>query len=94
MMSVMASTSRGLHPRIWVSRVLEEYQRIGIQRGYTYRNLDGTKLKVKVMEPKFHERLELIKIKKASFIPQEVDVIEEYGVSRSFQRGGTSEATN
>jgi hypothetical protein len=53
MMPVMTSTSRGLHPRIWVSRVLEEYQRIGIQRGYTYRNLDGTKLKVKVMEPKF-----------------------------------------
>ncbi len=50
LMPVMASTSKGLHPRKWVGRVLEEYLKIGIKRGYMYRNADGTKLKVKEME--------------------------------------------
>jgi hypothetical protein len=39
---VVASTPRGLHPLEWVGRVLEEYQKIAIQRGYMYRNADGT----------------------------------------------------
>jgi hypothetical protein len=57
-------------------------------------NPDGTKLKPKVMEPKFHERLELVKMRRSDLIADEVEISEEYGVSRSFRRGGTSEATN
>ncbi len=37
-------------------------------------------MKAKEMEFKFHERLDLIKIKRPDLIPPEVDVTEEYGV--------------
>jgi hypothetical protein len=59
-----------------------------------FRNNDGTKMKLKTLESKFYDRLELIKLKRPDLIDREVEVFEEYGLSRSFRRGGTSEATN
>jgi hypothetical protein len=51
-------------------------------------------MRAKEMEEKFYERLESVKIKRADLIEANLEVSEEYGVSRSFRRGGTSEATN
>jgi hypothetical protein len=55
---------------------------------------DGTKMKVKAMEPKLHDRLEVIKAKRPDLINPETEVQEEYGVSRSFRLGSTLVATN
>jgi hypothetical protein len=38
--------------------------------------------------------LELIKNSRLDLIAPDLEVVEEYGVSRSFRQGGTSEATN
>lgn len=77
-MPVLASSPGGLHPRKWVGQIIEEYQRQGIQRGYMFRNPDGTKIKVKTMEPKLHKRLEKVRLKRADLIPVELDISEEY----------------
>jgi hypothetical protein len=60
MMPVLATTPRGLEPGKWVSRVLEAYAAKGIRSGYMFRNADGTKVKTKLFEPKFHERLAMV----------------------------------
>jgi hypothetical protein len=94
MMPVLATTPGGLEPAKWVGRVLEEYSLRNVTSGYMFRNNDGTRMKIKLMEPKLHERLETIQIRRQDLINGEVEVSEEYGISRSFRRGGTSEATN
>ncbi len=94
LMPVLASTPGGLHPSRWVRRVLDQYEQKGIVHGYMFRNENGTKMKCKEVEKKFHERLETIQEKRPDLLGPEVDVVEEYGISRSFRRGATSEATN
>jgi len=57
LMPVVYHTPRGLEPGKWVKRVLDEYERLNIQSGYMFKNRDGTKIKIKDLEPKFHDRL-------------------------------------
>ncbi len=59
-----------------------------------FRNQDGSRARASVMEDKFHGRLQIIQSLQRDLIPESTDVTEEYGTSRSFRRGGTSEATN
>jgi hypothetical protein len=94
-MPILYTTPRGLEPGKWVSRVLDGYSRVGIHSGYMFRNQDGTKPRIRTLEPAFHDRLEHVKLVRPDLIGPDVDVTDEYGVSRSFRRGGgTSEATN
>lgn len=60
---VLYTTPRGLEPGKWVERVLEVYRHHHIYSGYMFRNPDGSKIKAKSMEPKFHERLNVIQFK-------------------------------
>ena len=46
------------------------------------------------MEANFWDRLERIQISKPHLLSDQIEVTEEYGVSRSFRRGSTSEAIN
>jgi hypothetical protein len=46
------------------------------------------------LKPNFISQLEHIQEMKPELIAANVDVEEEYGVSRSFRRGATSEAVN
>jgi hypothetical protein len=59
-----------------------------------FRNANGTKAKAKLMEPTFHDRLTQVQHNFPHLLDPEVVVVEEYGVSRSFRRGGTSKATS
>jgi hypothetical protein len=45
-----------------------------------------------VYEPSFHEVLNEVQARNTSLIPTSVDVVEDYGVGRSFRRGSDSEA--
>ncbi len=94
MMPVLSITPRGLEPEKWVKRALDEYSQRHIVSGYMFRNPDGTNMKAKAMEPKLHDRLEVIKAKRPDLISPEAEVQEEYCVSRSFRQGSTLVATN
>jgi hypothetical protein len=94
LMPMLARTPRGLKPAVWVRRVLDCYAAKNVYSGYMFRNADGTKAKAKLMEPKFHDRLTQVQHNFPHLLDPEVDVVEDYGVLRSFRRGGTSEATN
>jgi hypothetical protein len=90
---IMASTPRVLHPRKWVGRVLEEYQKIGIQRGCMYRNADGTWLKIKKLNQNL-TKTRIDKHQKTRYNYSKKWCGWRVWCSRSFWRWGTSEATN
>jgi len=92
-MPMLPTTPRGLKPSLWVKRVLDCYAGQNVFSGYMFRNANGSKLKAKMMEPRFHDRLIQVQHSCTHLLDPELDVVEEYGVSRSFRRGGTSEAT-
>jgi hypothetical protein len=95
MLPLVAVTSSGLKPRLWVGRMIEWYGKKGITRGPVFRNSEtGMAEKAKVYE--FDILLELVAIQRVGggIISETVDVYESYGVSRSFRRGSNTHATN
>lgn len=94
LMPIAATTTSGLEIRLWVGRVITEYQGIGVVNGPMFRDRNGQPMKMKDMEGKFIGRLVDVQDKYPDLIRGDVEVTEEYGLSRSFRRGATSEATN
>lgn len=87
-------TRSGLKPRLWIGRALEESQLKGFLSGPLFRDTKGFPMRARDMEDGFLERLERIQVTKPHLLSEQVNVSEEYGVSRSFRRGVTSEAIN
>ena len=87
-------TAHGLEPRKWIGRLISILQNDGIRNGPLFRGPHGQRLKASHFEPAFISRLEHIQETKPELLPASVDVEDEFGVSRSFRRGATSEAVN
>jgi hypothetical protein len=94
LMCVVDVTSHGLEPRKWIGRLLRIYRDRNVRNGPLFRDERGQHLKAAYFEPKFHDRLEAVKLAKPHLMSSVEDVVEEYGVSRSFRRGATSEVEN
>ena len=87
-------TSSGLQPRLWIGRAIAALAKRGVSRGPLFQTSKGQPIRAGAMEAKFIQRLEYVQEKRPDLISQQVDVAEEYGVSRSFRRGSTTEAGN
>jgi hypothetical protein len=87
-------TSSGLQVRLWIGRLLDEYQRMSICTGPLFRSEDGAPIKASELEEDFFARLERVQEMYPHLLPLDVAVSEEYGIYRSFRRGATSEAVN
>jgi hypothetical protein len=94
LMCIVDITNQGLEPRKWIGRLVRIYESMGIRNGPLFRDGQGRRLKASEFEPKFHERLEYVKMTKPHLMSSLDDIAEEYGVFRSFRRGATSEAVN
>jgi hypothetical protein len=94
LMCLVAVTSQGLEPRKWIGRLIRILQDQGIRNGPLFRNPVGGKLRATYFEPRFFDRLEQVRLEKPELMPGVDDVVEDYGVSRSFRRGATSEVVN
>ncbi len=58
---------------------------MGIKNGPLFRDRQGRQLTASDFEPKFHERLEYVKLRKPHLISLLEGISEEYGVFRSFR---------
>jgi len=87
-------TPRGLEPRKWIGRLLSIYKDLGIQNGHFFRDELGMRLKASNFEQRFFDRLEAVKVMHPHLLSSVDNIDEEFGVSRSFRRGATSEAVN
>ena len=94
LLCIVDVTSHGLEPRKWIGRMVSIYQAMGIRNGPFFHNKMGEKLKAMHFEPRFHDRLEHVKITKPYLMTSVEDFADEYGVSRSFWHGATSKVVN
>jgi len=87
-----AITSSGIQVKTWVKRLVEAKTSRGYVRGPLFGDISGLVVKAKVIEMELMERLQGIKDSVPGLIPSDVDIYEDFGISRSFRRGATSTA--
>jgi hypothetical protein len=85
-----AMTNSGLHVRVWVGRLIDVKQRLGLLQGPAFADRSGKVLASRLIESEIMERLQTIKLHQPGIIPGDVDCFEDFGISRSFRRGATS----
>jgi hypothetical protein len=95
---LVAVTKSGLKTKLWIERVVEAYSRIGIFRGWLFRDARGAPNRQREYE---HMLFALIEegiekqILPERILPRNSDVAAEYdGISRSGRRGYSTHATN
>jgi hypothetical protein len=92
-LSPLASvTSSGLQVREWVERLIEVRWQEGRVRGPAFCNKAGEVASSYAYYTGFVERLLVLQAARPELIPSDVDISEQFGLSRSFRRGSTSVA--
>jgi hypothetical protein len=85
-------TNSGLRVKLWVERLLEVRMREGRFQGPAFCDRQGHIMESHVYQDAYAERLQVIQSSSTGIIPEDLDVLEEFGISRSFRRGSTSTA--
>jgi hypothetical protein len=87
---VAAVTRTGLTPLVWVdrlTRVLDEC--FGVTTGWAFQDAtSGEPAKMSDFEEKIFDKLVVIQEERPDLIAPDIDVMEAYGLARSFRRGG------
>jgi hypothetical protein len=87
-----AMTKSGLHLQKWVQRLVDVRSQEKKTHGPAFSDKQGNMASSYLYEREILERFQNIQEQRPDLIPREVNVLEEYGLSRSFRRGATSEA--
>lgn len=87
-----ACTKSGLKVKVWIGRLLEVHQRDRRFNGPAFCDVLGQVASSPLYEREILERFQMIQERHPEIISRDVQVLEEYGLSRSFRRGATSEA--
>lgn len=85
-------TDSGLKVQLWVERLVQVREREGRQCGPAFCNRVGQIASSHTYEAYIMERLQVVQSLNPAAIPPDVDVLEQFGLSRSFRRGATSVA--
>jgi hypothetical protein len=94
---LIAVTTTGLKPKLWVRRAVEAYRRLGIFQGWMFRDARGAPSRQKEYEPMLFGLIQEIiasKVLPERILPKDTDVPTDYGIGRSARRGYTTHATN
>ena len=89
-----AETKSGIKIKFWIQLLMAMHTQLGRKRGYAFCTKEGECLSSKEMQHIILYYLQKVKFERPHLIPNEVDVYEAYGISRSFRRGATTHATN
>ena len=89
-----AETNSGIKLKFWVDLLLRMHESHGRRNGPAFCDSKGNRLKSFQMQQIILDLLLKIQIQYPSIISPSVDVLEEYGISRSFRRGATTHARN
>jgi hypothetical protein len=85
-------TNSGLPVRVWVKRLLQVRESQGRVHGPAFCDKQGKVASARVYESALMERLQQVQNTTRGVIPEDVEVFENFGISRSFRRGATSTA--
>lgn len=94
LLPLAATTKSGFQPRLWIGRVLDCYEELGVMSGYMFRKPNGEPQKQSYYEGPILDKLKDIQDEEPHLIPATVNVHEDYGTWRSFRRGSTTHASN
>jgi len=89
-----AQTASGIPIGRWVRRLAHLKSQHGQTHGPAFSDRMGNKIDPHWLELEIMDRLHRIQLKSPDLIPRELNVYEEYGISRSFRRGATTQAKN
>jgi hypothetical protein len=89
---IVTETSSGLKPKLWVSRLIEVREQEGRVQGPAFCDAHGEIARALVYEEAIITRLVAVQERSPETIAKEVNLMEEFGISRSFHRGSTSTA--
>ena len=89
-----ANTKSGIQTGLWIMLLLRMHEKLGNERGPAFIDKYGNRMTSKQMQPIILNALLRVQSKKNHIISPTVEVLEEYGISRSFRRGATTHARN
>jgi hypothetical protein len=87
-----AVTSSGLNVRLWLRRLIFVREVRGHLRRPAFSDAEGNIARSRTYELAIMDRLAAIQEADPDLIPKDLDIYEEFGISRSFRRGATSTA--
>ena len=91
---MVATTKSGIELGLWIRLLIRMHTAHGRTRGPAFCDQNGNRMKSHLMQKTILGLLLKVQMSDPSVIPMTVDVLEEYGISRSFRRGATTHARN
>lgn len=89
-----AVTRTKIQVKAWIKSLLASCEKVGRKRGPAFGDAFGRVIPSNVMQNIILDALVKVQHRCPAVIPSNVDVREEYGISRSFRRGATTHARN
>lgn len=88
------TTNSGIPIGLWTSRLVEVKQRHSQTHGPAFSDRYGSLIDPRWLEMEIMDRLHVIQSSYPDLIMQDINVYEDFGTSRSFRRGATTQARN
>jgi hypothetical protein len=87
-------TKSGIEAGGWAARMRSSLLERGRTRGFVFTNRKGKQAKAAVFEPRFFEQLNHVSTRHPALFPPNINIEEDFGISRSGRRGSSTEAGN
>jgi len=91
---IVERTASGLEPMVWVDRLVEEMELRGKVSGWAFIDGRGNQARMGQFGELIYDQLIRIQETRPDLISPHLDVMEEYGLARSFRRGSNTQAQN
>jgi len=88
----VVETSSGLRPGVWLGRILEAFDEVGVGTGYLMYRDNGRDPRLSDYNEAFVDMLGGVQNRRPDLIHPDIDVSEDFGLPRSGRRGATTQA--
>ena len=89
---IAGTMASGLKPLKWLVRLLDCMERIPPKSDWLFQARNGNCMSMTDFDDVFYESLLDIQKRRKDIIDDEIDVVEDYFLARSFRRGATTRA--
>jgi hypothetical protein len=93
LLAIPSATKTGFQPRWWIELLVAVRTKQGRNWGPVFCGSDGKVASTREYEEVFYELLEAVQERSPDLFSKDIDIREDYGLSRSMRRGSTTLAT-
>ena len=90
----VTETNSGILPGLWVKRLIDCLEDLGIESGWLFQKENGDPRKMNSFADDFFAHLLTIREEDPTLFEPDMDLLNDYGLGRSCRRGATTRATN